>query len=128
MAGGNRELYEWGLRYSKELSVIYRDGENLLLTHFCNAGNQPRLRLSHRSEAKCDQRLSTPRDSESKTVFFWHLPQCAQFRKLHVTAPRTEDTINKVFTEVAEGLPLVHNLPENISPPTIDDLAIAPGA
>jgi hypothetical protein len=29
----------------KELSVICLDGENLLTTHFCNAGNQPRLRL-----------------------------------------------------------------------------------
>jgi hypothetical protein len=31
--------------FGKELSVFYRDGENLLMTHFCNAGNQPRLRL-----------------------------------------------------------------------------------
>lgn len=48
-------------------------------------------------------------------------------RKLHVAATRTEDTINKVFSEVAEGLPLVHRLPENISPPMIDDLVNAPG-
>ena len=32
-------------QFGKELSVIYLDGENLLMTHFCNAGNQPRLRL-----------------------------------------------------------------------------------
>lgn len=32
-------------RFGKELSVIYRDGQSLLMTHFCNAGNQPRLRL-----------------------------------------------------------------------------------
>ena len=32
-------------QFGKELSVIYVDGENLLMTHFCNAGNQPRLRL-----------------------------------------------------------------------------------
>ena len=32
-------------RFGKEFSVIYRDSENLLMTHFCNAGNQPRLRL-----------------------------------------------------------------------------------
>jgi len=31
--------------FGKELSVFYRDGNNLLMTHFCNAGNQPRLRL-----------------------------------------------------------------------------------
>jgi hypothetical protein len=32
----------------KELSVFYRDGNDLLMTHFCNAGNQPRLRLNSR--------------------------------------------------------------------------------
>jgi hypothetical protein len=32
-------------QFGKELSVIYVDGENLLMSHFCNAGNQPRLRL-----------------------------------------------------------------------------------
>jgi hypothetical protein len=32
-------------QFGKELSVIYRDGPSLLMTHFCNAGNQPRLRL-----------------------------------------------------------------------------------
>jgi hypothetical protein len=32
-------------QFSKELSVFYRDGQSLLMTHFCNAGNQPRLRL-----------------------------------------------------------------------------------
>ena len=32
-------------QFGKELSVFYLDGENLLMTHFCNAGNQPRLRL-----------------------------------------------------------------------------------
>jgi hypothetical protein len=32
-------------QFGKELSVFYRDGQGLLMTHFCNAGNQPRLRL-----------------------------------------------------------------------------------
>jgi hypothetical protein len=36
-------------QFGKELSVIYRDGENLLMTHFCNRGNQPRLRLKETS-------------------------------------------------------------------------------
>jgi hypothetical protein len=31
--------------FGKELSVFYRDGKDLLMTHFCNVGNQPRLRL-----------------------------------------------------------------------------------
>ena len=32
-------------QFGKELTVIHRDGQNLQMTHFCNAGNQPRLRL-----------------------------------------------------------------------------------
>ncbi len=32
-------------QFGKELSVIYRNGQSLLMTHFCNGGNQPRLRL-----------------------------------------------------------------------------------
>ena len=32
-------------QFGKELSVFYRDGKSLVMTHFCNAGNQPRLRL-----------------------------------------------------------------------------------
>jgi hypothetical protein len=31
--------------FGKELTVIHRDGHDLQMTHFCNAGNQPRLRL-----------------------------------------------------------------------------------
>ena len=37
-------------QFGEELSVIYLDGENLLMTHFCNAGNQPRLRLKKVSQ------------------------------------------------------------------------------
>jgi hypothetical protein len=36
-------------QFGKELSVFYRDGSGLLMTHFCNAGNQPRLRLTDSS-------------------------------------------------------------------------------
>lgn len=32
-------------QFGKELSVLYRDGNDLLMTHFCNIGNQPRLKL-----------------------------------------------------------------------------------
>ena len=31
--------------FGKELSVFYSDKGNLLMTHFCNRGNQPRLKL-----------------------------------------------------------------------------------
>jgi hypothetical protein len=37
-------------QFGKELSVIYRDGQDLLMTHFCNAGNAPRLRLKDGSQ------------------------------------------------------------------------------
>lgn len=45
-------------------------------------------------------------------------------RKLHVDATRTEDTINKVFTEVANNAEFVGKLPEIIPPPAIDVLII----
>ena len=32
-------------QFGHELSVFYLDGNRLLMTHFCNAGNQPRLQL-----------------------------------------------------------------------------------
>jgi hypothetical protein len=32
-------------QFGKELSVFYRDGDSFVMTHFCNRGNQPRLRL-----------------------------------------------------------------------------------
>jgi hypothetical protein len=32
-------------QFGKELSVFYNDKGNLLMTHFCNRGNQPRLKL-----------------------------------------------------------------------------------
>ena len=37
-------------RFGKELGVFYMNGESLEMVHFCNAGNQPRLRLKKGSE------------------------------------------------------------------------------
>jgi hypothetical protein len=37
--------------FGKELSVFYLDGENLLMTHYCNAGSHPRLKLRQGSGA-----------------------------------------------------------------------------
>lgn len=45
-------------------------------------------------------------------------------RKLHVDATRTEDTINKVFVEVANSQNIIAKLPEIVPPPTIDTLLI----
>lgn len=36
-------------QFGKELSVFYHDGNDLLMTHFCNVGNQPRLKLATNS-------------------------------------------------------------------------------
>jgi len=36
-------------QFGRELSVFYRDGSDLVMTHFCNVGNQPRLRLKEAS-------------------------------------------------------------------------------
>jgi len=38
--------------FGKELSAFYQDKDALLMTHFCNAGNQPRLKLSKTDNAK----------------------------------------------------------------------------
>ncbi len=49
-------------------------------------------------------------------------------RKLHVSSTRTEDTVNKVLAEVANGTPVHGELPEVIPPPAIDALMITPVA
>lgn len=49
-------------------------------------------------------------------------------RKLHANATRTEDTINKVFAEVANSHKVVYKLPEITPPPAIDALIITPAA
>jgi hypothetical protein len=36
--------------FGKELSVFYRNGRTVEMVHFCNADNQPRLRLKETSE------------------------------------------------------------------------------
>jgi hypothetical protein len=47
-------------------------------------------------------------------------------RKLHIDSTRTEDTINKVFSEVARSPQLIDKLPEITPPPPIDTLLIVP--
>ena len=49
-------------------------------------------------------------------------------RRLHVNSTRTEDTINKVFTDVANKRQFIGELPETTPPPTIDALLIVPAA
>jgi len=49
-------------------------------------------------------------------------------KKLHISSTRTEDTVNRVLTEVANGTPVHGKLPEVIPPPAIDVLLITPAA
>ncbi len=45
-------------------------------------------------------------------------------RMLHVNSGRTEDTINRVFTEVAQGRYTDMKLPEIVPPPAIDEILV----
>ena len=47
-------------------------------------------------------------------------------RMLHVNSGRTEDTVNQVFAEVAEGRYADSKLPEITPPPPIDALVVTP--
>lgn len=49
-------------------------------------------------------------------------------KKLHVNSTRTEDTVNRVFAEVASGTRLHEKLSEITPPPAIDLLLITPAA
>lgn len=45
-------------------------------------------------------------------------------RMLHVNSNRTEDTLNRVFTDVAEGRFIDMKLPKIAPPPPIDELVL----
>jgi len=45
-------------------------------------------------------------------------------RRLHVNSGRTEDTLNRVFNDVAEGRFIDVKLPEIAPPPSIEELVI----
>jgi hypothetical protein len=47
-------------------------------------------------------------------------------RMLHISSGRTEDTVNRVFAEVAQGRYLDVKLPEIAPPPAIEELVAAP--
>ena len=47
-------------------------------------------------------------------------------RVLHVNSGRTEDTLNRVFTDVAEGRFVAGKLPEITPPPAIEALLVGP--
>lgn len=47
-------------------------------------------------------------------------------RKLHVNSGRTEDTLNRVFSDVAEGRYVDMELPEVVPPPAIEAFVVAP--
>ncbi len=47
-------------------------------------------------------------------------------RRLHINSSRTEDTLNKVFADVAEGRYAHGELPEIVPPPAPDALLAIP--
>ncbi len=47
-------------------------------------------------------------------------------RMLHISSGRTEDTVNRVFSEVAEGRYVDVKLPKIAPPPAIDVLVVTP--
>jgi hypothetical protein len=47
-------------------------------------------------------------------------------RVLHVNSGRTEDTLNRVFADVAQGRYVDVKLPAVAPPPTIDALVVTP--
>jgi hypothetical protein len=47
-------------------------------------------------------------------------------RVLHVNSGRTEDTLNRVFADVAQGRYVDVKLPEIAPPPAIDALVVTP--
>ena len=49
-------------------------------------------------------------------------------RKLHLNSTRTEDTVNRVLAEVANGTQLHGSLPAITPPPAIDALLITSAA
>ena len=49
-------------------------------------------------------------------------------RKLHVSSTRTEDTVNRVLAEVANGTRVHGKLPEVTPPAAIEALLITPAA
>jgi hypothetical protein len=49
-------------------------------------------------------------------------------KKLHITATRTEDTLNRVLLEVAKAQCAYGQLPEIVLPPPIDELLTTPAA
>jgi hypothetical protein len=49
-------------------------------------------------------------------------------RKLHIDSTRTEDTTNRVFSEVAGGKYVSVQMPAVVAAPAIEPLLIAPAA
>jgi hypothetical protein len=47
-------------------------------------------------------------------------------RMLHINSARTEDTLNRVFADVAEGRYTDVKLPKIAPPPTIEALVVTP--
>lgn len=49
-------------------------------------------------------------------------------RKLHISSTRTEDTANRVLSDISKGRYIPEELPEPVPPPVIEPLLISPAA
>ncbi len=72
--------------FGSELTVIYRDGPAIVLTHYCNSGSHPRLRLSNES---------TPQHVVFEFMDATNLPDTAKAH-VHKVSYEFEDATNMV--------------------------------
>ena len=79
----------------------------------------PELRLNLRSELVYEANLKI------ENRFLLAATAMRAARKLHVSSTRTEDTVNLVLVEVANGTRVYAKLPEITPPPAIEELVIA---
>ncbi len=64
-------------QFGKELSVIFKDGDSLLMNHHCNAGNLPHLKLKESNQPGVWEfetfkvsNLSTPDANHVKKILY----------------------------------------------------------
>jgi len=96
-AGGSALVETWTMSGGREsLSIYHLDGDRLLATHYCPAGNQPRLQLSGQS---ADGRFHF----EFESVTGLEDPADSHQHRLEVTAG--QETLKRKDTYLSKGKP-----------------------